>query len=302
MPKPRNRCGDFDAQITKPRLPVLRPKPGNPPPPWLCGSSKKLITGFEAKPGETITAGFQAKPWEIVVAGFEAKPSEIVATDFEAKPEKTILVVLRSNHWQTVTIGFEAQTDEKPSQCFCGQTTDKLMTWFWGSTKKPVLLVSTCTMYTAHGATRPLDRPATEYPTCANIPGPLHQISYSSHDPRRCMPCCTCHLHTMRQANAILQMKQRIRVKQPNRPVFEFKPHQVNDSSQSNQGTDHLVSQSSPWWVHWQQRHKVWSSNPRPHEAQLEDQKAKKSSRMSSKRRKTTKANKRHKKWQSQAK
>jgi hypothetical protein len=28
-----------------------------------------------------------------------------------------------------------------------------------------------------------------------------------------------------------------------NYPVFEFKPHQVNDSSQSNQGTDHLVSQ-----------------------------------------------------------
>jgi hypothetical protein len=27
-----------------------------------------------------------------------------------------------------------------------------------------------------------------------------------------------------------------------NYPGFEFKPHQVNDSSQSNQGTDHLVS------------------------------------------------------------
>jgi hypothetical protein len=29
-----------------------------------------------------------------------------------------------------------------------------------------------------------------------------------------------------------------------NYPGFEFKPRQVNDSSQSNQGTDHLVSQS----------------------------------------------------------
>jgi hypothetical protein len=27
--------GDFEAQITKPELPVLRPKPGNPPPPWF---------------------------------------------------------------------------------------------------------------------------------------------------------------------------------------------------------------------------------------------------------------------------
>jgi hypothetical protein len=32
-PKPRNRHGDFEVQITKPELPVLRPKPGNPPPP-----------------------------------------------------------------------------------------------------------------------------------------------------------------------------------------------------------------------------------------------------------------------------
>jgi hypothetical protein len=31
--KIRNRRGDFDAQITKPVLPVLRPKPRNPPPP-----------------------------------------------------------------------------------------------------------------------------------------------------------------------------------------------------------------------------------------------------------------------------
>jgi hypothetical protein len=29
-PKPRNRRGDFVGQITKPQLPLLRPKPGNP--------------------------------------------------------------------------------------------------------------------------------------------------------------------------------------------------------------------------------------------------------------------------------
>jgi hypothetical protein len=28
-----------------------------------------------------------------------------------------------------------------------------------------------------------------------------------------------------------------------NRPGFEFKSHQVNDSSQANQGTDHLISE-----------------------------------------------------------
>jgi hypothetical protein len=76
--------------------------------------------------------------------------------------------------------------------------------WFSGSTKKPALLVSTCTVQTTHSATRPLDRPTTEYPTCATIPGPLLQFFYSYHDPHRYTSCRTCHLHTMRQANAIL--------------------------------------------------------------------------------------------------
>jgi hypothetical protein len=58
---------------------------------------------------------------------------------------------------------------------------------------------------TAHNITRPLDRPATEYPTYATMLDPLHQVSYSCHDPRRCTSCCICHLHTMRQANVILQ-------------------------------------------------------------------------------------------------
>jgi hypothetical protein len=46
--------------------------------------------------------------------------------------------------------------------------------WFYGSTKKHVLLVSTCTVQTANSATQPLDRPATECPTYATIPDPLH--------------------------------------------------------------------------------------------------------------------------------
>jgi hypothetical protein len=69
--------------------------------------------------------------------------------------------------------------------------------------------------------------------------------------------------------------KDKRKIKQ-NYPEFELKPCQINDSSQSNQETDHLVSQSPPWWVNWQQKHKVWSSNPRSHEAQLEDPKRQK--------------------------
>jgi hypothetical protein len=33
--KPRNHRGDFEAQITKPDMPVLRSKPRNPPLPWF---------------------------------------------------------------------------------------------------------------------------------------------------------------------------------------------------------------------------------------------------------------------------
>jgi hypothetical protein len=120
-PKPRNRRGDFEAQITKPELPVLRPKPVNPTPPWFWGSTKKPSIGFEAKPGETVTTSFEAKeektvansfeakPDKTVAAGFEAKPPETVTTSFEAKLAKTIRVVLRPNHSQTVDLGFEAQ-------------------------------------------------------------------------------------------------------------------------------------------------------------------------------------------------
>jgi hypothetical protein len=76
------------------------------------------------------------------------------------------------------------------------------------------------------------------------IIGPLHQVSYSCYDHRRCPPCRTCHLHTTRQANAILHTNQGNCVEPRKCPRFEFKPQHVNDSSQSNQETDHLVSQT----------------------------------------------------------
>jgi hypothetical protein len=119
--KPRNRRNNFEAQITKPELSVLRPKPENPPPPWFWGSTKKPTACFEAKQGETVATrfevklektvvtGFEAKPAKTVATGFEAKPLETVATIFEAKPTKIIRVVLRPNHSQTVNLGFKPQ-------------------------------------------------------------------------------------------------------------------------------------------------------------------------------------------------
>jgi hypothetical protein len=95
--KPRNRHGDFETQIIKPELPVLRPQPGNPPPPWFWVSTNKLTTNFEAKPGETVAISFEAKLEKTVATGFEAKLPETVAAGFEAKP------------LESVTTGFEVK-------------------------------------------------------------------------------------------------------------------------------------------------------------------------------------------------
>jgi hypothetical protein len=111
-PKPRNRRGDFETQITKPELTVLRPKLKNPPPPWFWGSTKKPAAGFEAKLGETITTSFEAKLEKIVAAGFEAKPVETVATGFEAKPLETIIACFKAKPLETVAAGFEAKPTE----------------------------------------------------------------------------------------------------------------------------------------------------------------------------------------------
>jgi hypothetical protein len=108
-PKSRNRHGDFEAKITKPELPVLRPKPGNLPPPWFWGSTKKPTTDFEGKLRETVATSFETKLEKTVATGFDAKPLETVATGFEAKPAKTVQVVLRPNNSQIVDLGFKAQ-------------------------------------------------------------------------------------------------------------------------------------------------------------------------------------------------
>jgi hypothetical protein len=169
-PKLRNHRGDFEAQITKAELPVLRPKSENPPPPWFWGSTKEPTTGFEAKPGETVASSFEAKLEKIVATGFEAKraktitvgfeanPLETVATDFEAKPTKTITTGFEAKPARTITAGFEvkppktvttgfevksAKTGQvvlRPNHSqpitidFDAQTDEKPSQWFWGQT------------------------------------------------------------------------------------------------------------------------------------------------------------------------
>jgi hypothetical protein len=99
---------------------------------------------------------------------------ETIDLGFEAKPGNPKPPVLRPNR-------------EKPSK---------------QEIRAPRLLV--------HGADRTQHHPTSrsfshQVPDlCLIIPGPLHQVSYSCHDPHCCPPCHTCLLHTTRQANAIL--------------------------------------------------------------------------------------------------
>jgi hypothetical protein len=78
---------------------------------------------------------------------------------------------------------------------------------------------------------------------CLIISGPLHQVSYSYHNPHCYLSCRTCHLHTTRQANTILHTNKSNSVEASKCLRFEFKSRHVNNSSQSNQYTNHLISQ-----------------------------------------------------------
>jgi hypothetical protein len=95
--KPRNRCGDFEAQIINPALPVLRPKPGTP-----------HHLGFEAQPRSRPPI-LRSNREKTIATSFKAKLEKTVAAGFEAKPLETVRVVLRPNHSQTVDLSFEAQ-------------------------------------------------------------------------------------------------------------------------------------------------------------------------------------------------
>jgi hypothetical protein len=97
--KPRNRRGDFEAQITKTVAAGFETQIGKP--------SQNL--GFEAQSRNPppVLRSNQEKPSQQVLRPnrqklsqqfLSPKPPETVATGFEAKPEKIIPVVLSLNH------------------------------------------------------------------------------------------------------------------------------------------------------------------------------------------------------------
>jgi hypothetical protein len=115
-PKPKNRRGGFETQITKSELPVLRLKLKNPPPPWFWDSTKKPIIDFEDKSGETVATSFEVKLEKIAATGFEAKPAKTIATDFETKPAKTVAAGFEAKPLETarVILKLKPLTNRRP--------------------------------------------------------------------------------------------------------------------------------------------------------------------------------------------
>jgi hypothetical protein len=144
----------------------------------------KSTTGFEAKPGETVATNFETKLEKTVAARFETKPLETVATSFEAKPVKTVRLVLRPNHSETVDLSFEAQPRNPRSS-------------------------SPHARCRPHTAPPNLSTARSLSPNMCDHPRSSALVFYSCHGPHRCTSCHTCHRHTTRQANMILQTKQR---------------------------------------------------------------------------------------------
>jgi hypothetical protein len=158
------------------------------PPPVLRPDWKTLVwlASKRSKPPDLDTC-----PTPFSLRRFCGTTDKLKPTWFWGSNQETVAVILRLKS-PNQSCQFWGPNWETHHHLFWGQTGENSRPWFWGSTKKPALLVSMCTVQTTHDVTWPLDCPVTEYPTCATIPGPLCQVSYSCHDPHRYTSCCTC--------------------------------------------------------------------------------------------------------------
>jgi hypothetical protein len=167
---------------------------------------------------------------ETWATSFEAKPEKTVVTSFEAKPEKTVPVVLRPNQWQTFDLGFQAQPKNLRSSSFRARcrphTSSSDLPIVWPLSIQPV---------------RPSPVLCTRSPTPATILITTRHATPSIYTP-------------WDKQTWFSTWTKYSRIEPRKCSGFEFKSCQVNDPSQSNQGTDHLVSQSLPSWVHWQRK------------------------------------------------
>jgi hypothetical protein len=126
---------------------------------WLAYARSKPLD-LNACPALTSLRRFYGTIGKPKPARFWGPNQETVAASFEPQIGKpSITLIFRLN--QKTHHRFWGQTGRNRPNGFEAKTLINCRPWFWGSTKKPTLLVSTCTVQTAHGVTRPLDRPAT---------------------------------------------------------------------------------------------------------------------------------------------
>jgi hypothetical protein len=142
-------------------------QPTNRSPLGFKAQTKKSPQWFWDPNHQTVAAGFETQTGKLSTIGFEARPGETVTTDFETKPEKTVTTGFEAKPLSNRLSGFEAKLVTNSPSGFEAKPLTNNRPWFWG------------TVHIAHSVIWPLDLPATEYPTCATIPGPLHQVFYS---------------------------------------------------------------------------------------------------------------------------
>jgi hypothetical protein len=190
---------------------------------------------------------------------FEAQIIKLSTLVLSPKPW-TAVVVLRPNHWQTITTGFEARPENShfssPPRLWCGShttspdllivrppSTQLVLDHSWSSAPSLLLL-----------------------PWSSSLPTTLHLLPTHHETSKHVSP------NRITQFGVSSTEMHRIQIQTKSSPLL---------ITQINQGTNHLISQFPPWWVHWQlQIHKVWIFYSRSNEAQLNDQKPKTSSKM----------------------
>jgi hypothetical protein len=152
---------------------------------------------------------FWAPNHQIIAAGFDSQTRKPVATGFEVKPG------------ETVDLGFEAKPRNLRSSSPCAQC-------------RPHTVSSDLSIIRPPSARHVLDH------SQSSVPG-LLLLPRSSSLP--VMPHLSPTHHEISKRNSPAKIDSTV---QPSKfHGFKFKLRQVNYSSQSNQGTDHLVSQKS---------------------------------------------------------
>jgi hypothetical protein len=172
---------------------------------------------------------------------FWGQTTRTVATYFEAKPR------------ETVNLGFEAKPRNPHFLTPCAQC-------------RPHTASPDLSIVRPPNTRHVLDHPQSSTPSLLLLPQSsllltVPHLSPTHHETSKCVSS-----HETDSREEPLKF-----------PRFKLKPRQVNYSSQIKPRYWQLGFSISPLMSTFTtERHKVWISNPRPHEAQLEDEKPKK--------------------------